>query len=107
MGIVGCGLNYHQLLQGLTVASCSTVYDAFQTHYQNTSLGVLHVQCSITPHLGVLSFFCDFHVSLLCVFGCFVSVYYGYLSLCVCFVYFHIHLVSQKATMTGSLETTR
>ena len=53
LGVVGWGLggldgglNYHQLLQGLTVASCSTVYDAFQTHFQNTSLAVLHVQCT-------------------------------------------------------------
>ena len=49
------GLNYHQLLQGLTVASCSTVYDAFQTHFQNTSLAVIHVH-NIIPHLGVLGF---------------------------------------------------
>ena len=83
MGIVGCelgwnrGLNYHQLLQGLTVASCSTVYDAFQTHFKNTSLAVLHLQCTwYNTSFGRVGHFCDFHVSN-AFFGCFVSVYYG------------------------------
>ena len=93
MGIVGCGLgwdrelNYHQLLQGLTVASCSTVYDA--------SLHSLLLLCkmynvhSIISHLGGLGvgLFCDFHVSLLCIFWVFcICLLWIFISVCVFYV---------------------